>query len=168
MAADAARGSLDIHETAGDDYKDAVRDTFVWCAPPALTLTLTLTLTLRAPCWRRCCWRRCCWRRCFWRCRLAALASRAGFRAPGCEGGPPSCCAVARHLSARWGWLSRRVTAPRTRDEPLSRSGPSERLRCGREARPTSPILRLSTLRCADNFEHWQRVPCVDNQVRIK
>lgn len=32
MATDAARGSLDIHETAGDDYKDAVRDTFVWCA----------------------------------------------------------------------------------------------------------------------------------------
>ena len=70
--------------------------------------------------------------------------------------------------SASWGRLSRRVTAPRTRDEPLSRSGPSGRLRCGREARPTSPILRLSTLRCADNFEHWQRVPCVDNQVRIQ
>ena len=98
MAADAARGSLDIHETAGDDYKDAVRDTFVWCAPPALTLTLTLTLTLRAPCWRRCCWRRCCWRRCFWRCRFAALASWAGFRAPGCEGGPPSCGAAALRL----------------------------------------------------------------------
>eukprot|EP00320_Phaeocystis_rex_P019098 CAMPEP_0119061082 /NCGR_PEP_ID=MMETSP1178-20130426/4932_1 /TAXON_ID=33656 /ORGANISM="unid sp, Strain CCMP2000" /LENGTH=366 /DNA_ID=CAMNT_0007042251 /DNA_START=32 /DNA_END=1132 /DNA_ORIENTATION=- len=32
MAADTARGGLDIHETAGDDYKGAVRDTFVWCA----------------------------------------------------------------------------------------------------------------------------------------
>jgi len=32
MAKDATRGSLDIHETAGDDYKAAVRDTFLWCA----------------------------------------------------------------------------------------------------------------------------------------
>ena len=32
MAADSARAGLDIHETAGDEYKHAVRDTFVWCA----------------------------------------------------------------------------------------------------------------------------------------
>ena len=32
MAADSARAGLDIHETAGDEYKNAVRDTFVWCA----------------------------------------------------------------------------------------------------------------------------------------
>ena len=32
MAADASRAALDIHETAGADYKNAVRDTFVWCA----------------------------------------------------------------------------------------------------------------------------------------
>ena len=32
MAADASRGGLDIHETAGSDYKNAVRDTFLWCA----------------------------------------------------------------------------------------------------------------------------------------
>ena len=32
MAADSARAGLDIHETAGDDYKAAVRSTFLWCA----------------------------------------------------------------------------------------------------------------------------------------
>ena len=32
MAADASRAALDIHETAGQDYKSAVRDTFLWCA----------------------------------------------------------------------------------------------------------------------------------------
>tara|TARA_B110001452_G_scaffold249905_1_gene237767 strand:- start:4158 stop:5246 length:1089 start_codon:yes stop_codon:yes gene_type:complete len=32
MAGDASRAALDIHETAGADYKNAVRDTFVWCA----------------------------------------------------------------------------------------------------------------------------------------
>ncbi len=32
MAKDASRAALDIHETAGDDYKTAVRNTFVWCA----------------------------------------------------------------------------------------------------------------------------------------
>ena len=42
MAADAARGSLDIHETAGDDYKDAVRDTFVWCAQPSESTVLAV------------------------------------------------------------------------------------------------------------------------------
>ena len=32
MAGDASRAALDIHETAGADYKSAVRDTFLWCA----------------------------------------------------------------------------------------------------------------------------------------
>jgi dTMP kinase len=32
MALDASRAALDIHETAGDDYKTAVRNTFVWCS----------------------------------------------------------------------------------------------------------------------------------------
>ena len=32
MMGDASRASLDIHETAGADYKSAVRDTFLWCA----------------------------------------------------------------------------------------------------------------------------------------
>ena len=32
MAGDASRAALDIHETAGNDYKSAVRDTFLWCA----------------------------------------------------------------------------------------------------------------------------------------
>ena len=32
MAGDASRAALDIHETAGSDYKSAVRDTFLWCA----------------------------------------------------------------------------------------------------------------------------------------
>ena len=32
MAGDASRAALDIHETAGSDYKAAVRDTFLWCA----------------------------------------------------------------------------------------------------------------------------------------
>jgi len=32
MAADASRAALDIHETAGTDYKAAVRETFVWCS----------------------------------------------------------------------------------------------------------------------------------------
>lgn len=32
MASDASRGSLDIHETAGGEYKRAVRETFLWCA----------------------------------------------------------------------------------------------------------------------------------------
>ena len=32
MAADGSRASLDIHETAGGDYKAAVRETFLWCA----------------------------------------------------------------------------------------------------------------------------------------
>ena len=32
MAADGARAALDIHETAGSDYKAAVRETFLWCA----------------------------------------------------------------------------------------------------------------------------------------
>ena len=32
MAGDASRAALDIHETAGDDYKSAVRSTFLWCA----------------------------------------------------------------------------------------------------------------------------------------
>ena len=32
MASDASRAALDIHETAGTDYKAAVRDTFLWCA----------------------------------------------------------------------------------------------------------------------------------------
>ena len=32
LAADGTRAALDIHETAGDDYKTAVRDTFVWSA----------------------------------------------------------------------------------------------------------------------------------------
>jgi dTMP kinase len=31
MASDGTRAALDIHETAGADYKTAVRDTFVWC-----------------------------------------------------------------------------------------------------------------------------------------
>ena len=32
LAADGSRAALDIHETAGNDYKAAVRDTFLWCA----------------------------------------------------------------------------------------------------------------------------------------
>ena len=32
MAADATRAALDIHETAGDEYKRAVRETFLWSA----------------------------------------------------------------------------------------------------------------------------------------
>jgi hypothetical protein len=32
MGLDASRAALDIHETAGDDYKTAVRNTFVWCS----------------------------------------------------------------------------------------------------------------------------------------
>ena len=28
----ATGAALDIHETAGSDYKSAVRDTFLWCA----------------------------------------------------------------------------------------------------------------------------------------
>ena len=32
MAADNSRAALDIHETAGDSYKNAVRETFLWCA----------------------------------------------------------------------------------------------------------------------------------------
>lgn len=32
MATDGTRAALDIHETAGDDYKSAVRSTFLWCA----------------------------------------------------------------------------------------------------------------------------------------
>ena len=32
MAGDASRAALDIHETAGTDYKAAVRETFLWCA----------------------------------------------------------------------------------------------------------------------------------------
>ena len=32
MAADGTRAALDIHETAGSDYKSSVRQTFLWCA----------------------------------------------------------------------------------------------------------------------------------------
>ena len=32
MSTDGSRAALDIHETAGNDYKAAVRETFLWCA----------------------------------------------------------------------------------------------------------------------------------------
>ena len=32
MEADGTRAALDMHEKAGDAYKNSVRDTFVWCA----------------------------------------------------------------------------------------------------------------------------------------
>ena len=32
MSTDGSRAALDIHETAGSDYKNSVRDTFLWCA----------------------------------------------------------------------------------------------------------------------------------------
>jgi len=32
MAKDTSRAALDIHETAGNDYKSSVRETFLWCA----------------------------------------------------------------------------------------------------------------------------------------
>ena len=32
LSADGTRAALDMHETAGDDYKQSVRDTFVWCS----------------------------------------------------------------------------------------------------------------------------------------
>ena len=38
-------------------------------------------------------------------------------------------------------------------NEPPSRSGPQGRLRCGHEARPTSPTLRRSTPRREDGYE---------------
>jgi len=43
---------------------------------------------------------------------------------------------------ASWGGLSRLPAALRTRNEPLSRSGPDGRLPCGRAARSKSPIPR--------------------------
>ena len=41
---------------------------------------------------------------------------------------------------ASWGWASGLLAALRTRNPPLDRSGPTGRLRCGREVRPKSPI----------------------------
>ena len=63
--------------------------------------------------------------------------------------------ATARHGSPRlatwppWAWLPRLLAARRTRDEPLSRPGPNGLPRCGRKARPTSPVLRRPTRRRA-------------------
>ena len=52
------------------------------------------------------------------------------------------------------GWLFRLLAAPRTRDEPLRRSGPNGRLRCRREALPKSPILRLSSTQVEQDRLH--------------
>jgi thymidylate kinase len=32
LSADGTRAALDMHETAGADYKNGVRDTYLWCA----------------------------------------------------------------------------------------------------------------------------------------
>ena len=51
-----------------------------------------------------------------------------------------------------WGGLSRRLAAPRTREEPLSRSGPDGGLRCGRKARLRSPSMPLPSRRPIEAF----------------